>query len=306
MPHTIELPLYAVIPSLPNRFPRWPGMLMVLALALLPSIACPAVEQEGSILKALLARPLKERLVEQQEQLVAENTAAIDEHRQAGAAVADILCERALAYARLGKKQEALNDMQAALAERPNPAPSLIRCKADVDYINGDMKSSEANYARAIAQGQTDGNTYFQRAMANHLLGKFREAGDGFALAFDRYTEQADKVRAEAMRLIALRRQNPRARVTAQIAAEDSWPGVILAAAGGSKNDEEVLRQVHHRADDELESALADAYFYLAEINLAEGNRIKALVYFERSADKGVLPSPLRPAARTEYERMHR
>jgi tetratricopeptide (TPR) repeat protein len=209
-----------------------------------------------------------------------------------------------LNYAHLGKKQEALADMQALQAERANPTPEIFRCKAEIAYFNGDMKTAEAEFGRAISSGDMDARTYFERAMANYALGKWREAAEGFAQAYERFADPQDKARADIMRMIALRRQNPRGHVTAQSTAQDGWLGIMLAAVEGSKNDDDVLREVHHRTDDEMEYALSDAYYYLAQLNGLAGNRIKALVYLERSVDKGILQSAYRPAARLEFERL--
>ena len=51
-----------------------------------------------------------------------------------------------------------------------------LRCRADAAFFSGDMKASEADYARLIALGSADGSAQFQRAMANYALGRWREA----------------------------------------------------------------------------------------------------------------------------------
>ncbi|MET3131559.1 transglutaminase-like putative cysteine protease/lipoprotein NlpI [Oxalobacteraceae bacterium GrIS 1.11] len=256
-------------------------------------------------LRLLLDTPLKQRLLEQEEESIASKTRIIADARGAGAAIADTLCERALAYARLGKKADALADLQASLKQRPAANESL-RCRAESAFINGDMKSSEADFSQAIALGAHEGKVYFERAMASYALGKWRDAADGYGLAFARFTDPQDKARTEIMRSLSLHHLNPRARVDSPIAEQDDWPGIVLAAADGSRNDDDVLRQIHRLTGDALETALADAYYYLAQLNLLAGNKMKASVYLQRSLDKGILPSAFRPVARLEVERLRR
>ncbi|GGC66224.1 hypothetical protein GCM10011396_11570 [Undibacterium terreum] len=260
--------------------------------------------KEGN-LRPLLDAPIKQRLSEQQEGLISNNSRAIADARSAGATTAEALCARGLGYAHVGRKTEALADIQTALKEKPG-SNELIRCRAEIEFFNGDMKSSEADFNQAISLGISDGKSYFQRAMASYVLGKSREAAEGYALAFERLTDPKEKARAEIMRSISLHRINPRNHTSSQISDQDEWPGIVLAAVEHTRSDEEVLRQIHRRTGDELDIALSDGYYYLAQLNLLNGNKLKATVYLQRSVDKGVLSNAYRPAARVEMERLRK
>ncbi len=70
------------------------------------------------------------------------------------------------------------------------------------------------------------------------------------------------------------------------------------------KSEDQVLHQVHKRTGDELDVALAEAYFYIAQLNIVSGNKIKAMVYMQRSVEKGILTAEYRPLAEFELERL--
>ncbi|MDR3481900.1 MAG: DUF3857 domain-containing protein [Burkholderiaceae bacterium] len=260
--------------------------------------------KQGGV-SAIVDAPLKQRLAEQLTATINTNTTAINEARAAGSPVADALCERGLSYARLGKRQEAAADVQAALAEG-KPSRELLRCKAQIAYFSGDMKTSEADFARAAAQGDNDAGATFLHAMSSYALGKWRDAADQFAQASERFGDAQDKARADIMRMLCQRRLNQRPRAAAPVDDGADWRATAQAAIDGSKNDDDVLREVHRQTDDKLEYALAEAYYYLGQINLLGGNKIKAMVYLQRSADKGIVVSDYHSAARLEAEHLRR
>ena len=88
--------------------------------------------------------------------------------------------------------------------------------------------------------------------------------------------------------------------------AQDEWPSVMIAAATGGKTEEQILKTVHHKTGDELDSALSEAYFFIGQINLVNNNKLKAAVYLQRSIDKGILSNNLQTPARADLERLHR
>lgn len=254
---------------------------------------------------ALLDTPLKTRLAQQQEESIAATSSIITEAKSNGASTADTLCERAQSYARLGKKTDALADIADALKERPN-STELLRCRAEVNFFVGEMKSSEAYFSHIIGLGIKDGAVYFERGMANYATGKWRDAENDFSQASASYNDRKDKIRADIMLALAHRRAYPLNRNTTQNVSQEEWPNIVIDAINGSKTHDDVLRLVHQHIGDELELALSDAYFYLAQLDILAGNKLKAIVLLQRSVDKGILTSVYRQTARIEAERLRR
>jgi len=256
-------------------------------------------------LHLLLDTPLKQRLMDQQQESVNKNTLLINEAHTAGAPAGEALCARGMSYAQLGKKQDALNDIQSALATAPTSL-TLLRCRAGILFTTGDMKAGLNDFAKVIAAGNAEAQTLFQVGMSNYELGKYREAADAFAQSVEQSAGPEEKMRAEIMRMIAVQHSVPHRTVSTAFADQNDWPGIMVNVINGSKSEDDVLRQIHHRTDDELEYALSDGYYYLAQLNLMAGNRIKATVYLTRAADKGILTSPLYPAMRLELDKLHK
>jgi transglutaminase-like putative cysteine protease len=247
--------------------------------------------------------PLKERIAAQLNGTVARTSTRIMEASSPGAAAAD-LCDRALAYAQLGRRAEALAD--AAGAGKADVQAQTLLCLAQVSFHLGDMKESVAYATRALGAGIAGGQAYLQRGLAYYASARWKEAAEDLEQAYERLAEPGDKTKADILRVLALRRANPRAKVASHIEARDEWPAVVLGVLDGSRSDEDVLREIHHRIGDELEYGLADAYFYLGQNSVLAGNRLKASVYLQRSVDKGIVQSELRPVARKEVEQLRK
>ncbi len=248
--------------------------------------------------------PVKQKVREQLEEEIRNKSSLINEARANGSIPALALCERSLAYARMGRKSDALADLQIARKDAPD-SQEYLRCRSNVYYVIGDFKNSEADSARLLSLEVGDGKLYMLRGMSLFALGKWREAADSFALAIEQGNGRQAKLRASIMRQLALRRQNLSSNVNSTVDGSDDWLGDMLAATyTGGKSEDQVLHQVHKRTGDELDVALAEAYFYIAQLNMISGNKIKASVYMQRSVEKSPLNADYRPLAEFEAERL--
>ncbi|MBC3918939.1 DUF3857 domain-containing transglutaminase family protein [Undibacterium sp. CY18W] len=248
--------------------------------------------------------PLKQRISEQLEESIRSKTRLINEARANGSNAGIALCERGLSYARMGRKSDASADLQALQKEALDTQVSL-RCRAKIYFAIGDFKNSESDAGRLLAQGTVDGDVHMLRGMSLFALAKWRDAADSFALAADHSNAGRTKLRANIMRQLALKRQNPQATLTSTIDSGDDWLNDMLAATNtGGKSEDQILHQVHKRTGDELDAALAEAYFYIGQLNIISGNKIKAMVYIQRSVEKGMLTAEYRPLAEFEAERL--
>lgn len=248
--------------------------------------------------------PLKQKIRELIEEEIRSKSSSINEARANGNNPALALCERAAAYARTGRKSDANADLQAVKKEVPD-TQEYLRCRSNAYFAMGDFKNSDADSARLLSQGQGEGKLFMLRGMSLCGLGKWREAADNFSLAAEQSNVSQARLRASIMRQLALRRQNPQASLPLSMDNNDDWLSVMLAASSAAgKSEEQVLQQVHKRLGDELDADLAEAYFYIAQLNIINGNKIKAMVYLQRSVEKGILTAPYRPLAEYELDRL--
>ncbi|MFZ6640545.1 DUF3857 domain-containing protein [Undibacterium sp. TC4M20W] len=248
--------------------------------------------------------PMKQRIKEQLEEDIRNKSSLINEARASGNSSALALCERGLAYARVGRKSDALVDLQMAKKDGLD-TQEYVRCRASTYFAFADFKNSEADSARLLSMEAADSRLYMLRGMSLYALGKWKDATDSFALAIEKSSGSQSKLRASIMRQLALRRQNLSVIAASISDGGDDWLNDMLSATQpGGKSEDQVLHQVHKRTGDELDMALAEAYFYIAQLNMINGNKIKALVYMQRSFEKSMLNADYRPLAEFEAERL--
>ncbi|MES2036224.1 MAG: DUF3857 domain-containing protein [Pseudomonadota bacterium] len=251
-----------------------------------------------------VALPARQKIKEQLEDSIRNKSRQINEARANGNHPGVALCERGLTYARLGRKSEASADMQAIQKEGMD-SQEYLRCRSKIYFAIGDFKNSESDSARFLAQGRTDSDMSMLRGMSLYAMGKWREAADSFTSSAEQSSSVQLKLRAIIMRHLALRRQNPQVSLSAATDDGDDWLNAMLAATMiGGKPEEQVLQQVHKRTGDELDIALAEAYFYIGQLNIVNGNKLKAMVYTQRSVEKNILTGEYRPLAEYEAERL--
>ncbi|WP_158229225.1 DUF3857 domain-containing protein [Collimonas sp. PA-H2] len=247
--------------------------------------------------------PFKQVVVERLEKIVKNTGQQIADAKLTGRDSSAAQCERARAEAYLGRNAEAAADIQNAVSRQPN-APEILRCRAEVALAGGDFKASEQDFSRAMTLGLSDDGAFLKRGIANFYLGKQDAAINDFAKAAGPATSANDKVRAAIWSTLASQRAGKRFSAGLAADAADDWPGTALAMLSDQKTPEAMLRIAHKESGGDLETALAEAYFYLGQHYLLAGDKLKARLYFQHSVDKGVLYSPYHLAARHELARL--
>lgn len=210
------------------------------------------------------------------------------------------LCERALAFAYLNRKPEALKDLARATQLQPQ-SNTMLRCRADANYILGRFKESEADYAKAIARGDDTPGAYLGRGLAALYLNRTAAAQADFQVAAGKSDESAERLRAQLLQQIA------GGAVAPGGSGDDgqyAWLTVAQAMFGGSAEPEAMVSQSSRGAPAGSHGQLVEAYYYAGRYHLAKGNALKARAYFQRALDKKILDSPYHVAARHELARM--
>jgi transglutaminase-like putative cysteine protease/tetratricopeptide (TPR) repeat protein len=247
----------------------------------------------------------KQVVVERLRKTIDGTTQAIEDARLSGRDPGAALCERAKAEAYLSRFGDVLKDMREAAQLQPN-AGSTLRCQAEVDLTQGNYKSAEEYFSRAMAQGISDGDIYLRRGIANYYLGKFGAAAGDFSRSVGLAPNPADKTRAAIWRVLAQARNGvaPDAATMPNMADSPEWLNAALAMLLKQQKPEMMLSLVHKQSGEGLEVALAEAYFHIGQYYLLAGDKPRANAYFQQSADKGVLYNPYYSAARLELARL--
>ncbi len=247
------------------------------------------------------AIPLKE-LSRQRLDLALRNSAtAIKTAKASGSETAGARCEHALAIAYLDQAASALEDANAAVTEQP-ASPDMVRCRGTVRFIIGDFENSIRDLSRALALGQDEAETYFQRGLAHYYAGHWRKAAEDFAAYGVRSKDERPQARASIWQALAglqdgatMPLRDPRITV---------WPAAALDVFNNKVSAEDVIEQLNRSERGiQLEEATAEAYFYLYRY-FATSNRARARAYLRRSLDLGALYSLVQVAARHEMKRL--
>ena len=214
-----------------------------------------------------------------------------------------ILCERARTHSWLGQHAAALKDAAQAVQLQPQSA-DYLSCQADISFAAGKFKDSAAGFARAVALGNNDGETYQRKALANIYLGNQREMIHDLARAGSKLDEPLAHVRGQIWQAIvgavpaAMDAGGPPELLTEQ------WLGEALKMFQQQTGPETMLRVASRDGGNSQAPRLVEVYFYAGKYYLLQNDKIRARVYFQHALDKGVLHSPFHALSRLELERL--
>lgn len=245
--------------------------------------------------------PLKELSRQRLEQAQRSSANAISAAKAGGSETAGARCEHAMASAFLDQADAALNDANVAVAEQP-ASPDMLRCRGTVRFIVGDFENSIRDLSRALALGQDEAETYFQRGLAHYYAGHWRKAAEDFAVYGSRSKDEQTRARATVWQTLA--RQKEGTAVPPRDPRIAAWPAAALEVIDNKTSAEDVLENLNRSERGiQLEESTAEAYFYFSR-HFANTNRAKARAYLRRSLDLGAMHSLVQVAARHEMKRI--
>ncbi|MCE3264795.1 MAG: hypothetical protein K0R43_3874 [Pseudoduganella sp.] len=231
--------------------------------------------------------------------LVASTTRAIASADAGGRDPVPALCERAVALAWLGRKDEALKDATRAVQLQPSSTLAL-RCRADVNFTLGRFKESEADYSKVIARGAEEAEVFLARGLASLYQDKLATAQADFRYAMARHEDRTEQARAAVWLQIA----GGKAPTAATGEPDAAWLAEVSAMLDGRTEPEQMITRATRNVGSGLEARLVETYFYIGRHLLASGQKIKAKTYFQRAINKRLLDNPYHVAAQHELSRL--
>lgn len=232
--------------------------------------------------------------------LVASTTRAIANAEAGGRDPVPALCERAVALAWLGRREEALKDANRAVQLQPSSSLAL-RCRADVNFTLGRFKESEADFSKVIARGAEEAEVFQARGLASLYLEKLAPAQADFRYAMTRHEDRTEQARAAVWLKLAGGQPSGAAPAAA---AETAWLGEVRAMLDGKTDPEQLLTHATRNVASGIDARLVETYFYIGRHLLASGQKIKAKTYFQRAVNKRLLDNPYHVAAQHELARL--
>jgi lipoprotein NlpI/transglutaminase-like putative cysteine protease len=235
---------------------------------------------------------LQEQITQRLRQAVERSTQAMAGDRLQGEDRAEALCTRAESRADLGEAAAALADAMEAVRVAPQ-SPRVWQCRSHVYFVTGEFARSASDASRAIGLGGDAVNALLRRGQARFYDGQLALAAADFAKAAADTTDTSDRLFAQLWQLWTLQRL--KAPVPAELVAaareqpRGAWPRPALAMLAGALSVEQLLAWLEqHKAGDEREMALAEAWFYIGQQQWAAGDREAARRSFEKTREKRI------------------
>lgn len=250
-------------------------------------------EIKSTGLFGLGAQTLQQTMQARLQQMIGNVSKSIEEGKLQGDDLADAYCLRATANLDLDKTEEGLKDAQLAVKTAPHLAESY-NCRASAWFSLGDYPRSIADYSKAISLGKNDWNAYYRRGQARFYNGLLPAALNDFEQArLAKGVDPDDALYVDLWRTWTQKRlgRTADAEQLAQASADPrgNWPRPALAMLHGLLSVEEMLQWIEaNKKGDEKEMALTEAYFYIGQHYMAQGDKTKAADYFRKTREKGI------------------
>ncbi|WP_018610090.1 DUF3857 and transglutaminase domain-containing protein [Uliginosibacterium gangwonense] len=255
------------------------------------------VDQSDLVSSAKSNKSLKENSQEQLESNVKAASSEIENTRLMGQEASAAYCERAQAHAYLSHTQQAWADAEAAIREKPGTA-TLLRCQALVQLITGNLPASEENLTRVTGLGQGNFSVFYQRGIARYYRRNYAAAVTDFAQAEKLATTPTDKAYAEYWRVLGLMRSK---RPASSIQHFNAWPDAAVSMLEGKQSPEEIVKNLQdEKVSNALDTALTEAYLFIAQYYQLKGDTIKSRAYLQQAVDKGAFFNLMHHLAKLE------
>lgn len=252
------------------------------------------------VFKTAAALPYKEAMQQRLDSVLKATSRVVADAALTGQDAGGAWCERARVRAWLGMNADALKD--AAKAVQQDDQAAGLRCYGDVTLVTGNFKESAGHYARAVALGSDDGDTWLSKGWADLYLGNKRDALNDFTRALKASDDPQQRLRVQIWQ--AMLGSPSAANTSAAPASDNAWLSAALEMFQSQQPPDQMLRLASREGADGLEPRLVEAYFYAGRYYLQTQDKLRAKVYFQRAVDKGALNNIHHHLARHELARL--
>lgn len=237
--------------------------------------------------------PFKEKILANTRQAADTATKVITANRIPDADMASVFLDRALALIQLGEISNATQDINQAIRRAPN-LPLAYELRTMVNLRLKKFASAEADITRSMNLGAEAGGIYLRRGQVRYMAGNYADALQDFLQA-EKSTETGFNVGFIRIwqSLTRLRLGQPIGNFPAEA---NTWPQPLLELMHNRTQVEAVVRKAQQsKSEDERESNLCEAYFYIAQWYITNNDNVRAEQFFRKAVETGVLHY-------TEYE----
>jgi lipoprotein NlpI len=213
---------------------------------------------------------------------------------------------RASAYVETGEYDLAIKDLDESVRLTPSSSRNFdMRGWAYLGKF--EYKRAIEDFDRAIQLDRKNSDAYSNRGIAAFLSGHFSAAENDFMLN-EQFSPKPARVYSDLERLLAHLRDSKGKMPGGdfKLGASDltQWPGQIVGFYLGFGTEDTVLHAADSRFPKERNWKLCQAYFFIAEHALLDGNREKAMQFLQKSLDTDATGDPEYMWARGELHNM--
>ena len=202
---------------------------------------------------------------------------------------AQALTARGIQYDNLGRYDEAATDFKEALELSPD-VPETINAAAVNALQNKDYASALELTGRVLAKNPADSEARNTRALANYFAKDYAAA----KMDLDELLKDRSQVR-RGYPIVWLTLTSRNGGLDLSQAGPDitddqlpaDWPRPLVDWARGKASVDSVIATA--MAGSSAAQRLCEAYFYIAERYLADGDTARASEFFQKSIDQGVI-----------------
>lgn len=244
-------------------------------------------------------------LIQQVQREIADLSFQVELLRDNPKAQADVLRQRGVQYSRAGLYDESLADLEAAMKSVGRTAPLLLE-----QSIVYSAMGRDADAERLLAEAEKssrDGKVLASRERGIFLFGKARYGEALTALRSD-VANDPEAVYSAILAELAARRigksELSLLKKVRQKSAPGSWPDVCLSFLSGHTTQDTLLKTAQQGDSLETAQKLCEAYFILAQVSLASGDRARGVDFLESCIDTGITGYVEFRLARIELKRL--
>ena len=220
---------------------------------------------------------------------IADNAAAqtrlINSRTLTGVKLASAYCDRSTYNLYLDKLKQVFADLDKAYKLAPADGAIAV-CRADANFHIGAFDKSAEDYSRAITLDAKDSWTFQGRGLTKFYSGNYESAVTDLTKA----SELADASRRTYVDLWLassyrrLKKELPddlKARSAADPRGE--WPKPVLAAVAGVLKADDLIAILESKTGEDKLLASTEAFFFLGQLYLDQGDRAAAEEYFKKA-----------------------
>lgn len=238
-------------------------------------------------------KSLNQTLIDRMNETIIKVGKTIADNKLSGDDLAEALCTRANALNDLDKLDEALNDANLAVKTAPNYAQAYT-CRADAWKTSGNFANAISDYSKAITLSGEDHPPYHARGRARFFAGQLEAAMRDFEKAVSLEKENSDStLYPELWRVMSQKRlkinSDEKQLKFASSSIKGQWPRPALAMLHGLLSVEDMLKSLDSLSGDDKTLALTEAYFYIGQAYESQGSKDKAIEYYKKTREFGVI-----------------